>query len=577
MSDNAERRSLKAHPRLIYNTIFSQAGTLAKAILECVMNSVDAQAKRCDITLTNSSFIVSDNGVGFQTREEIETRFEVFGQPHDESENKRYGRFRIGRGQALAYGINTWTTATFEIRCDAKNEGLEYNLKELKKNHPGCLIDVKLYDELSNTRLQETSTDLADWCAWVPIPVTLNGTQVSTDPEDVDDWSEVTDDAWYRFNDKSELKVFNQGVHTQTFSKHQMGIGGEIVSKVALDLNTARNEIKSTCPVWNRIRKVIDRHSDRHAAKSKSLDDGERAALLKRLVAKTLTEDLAERVQIITAATGRHYTIGRTADIRFGYRVTFGPLGCPVADRIHRSNTAFVVADRLLRDTRLSAEEFCRLLDETPGGWGDHSRELLDFESLAAGMNTTFAIISENKYTARERFWMALINSARYDLGRLTAQVHAKFDSGEEALDTDSLAAAYEGTMEMKRTILLGEGPANGWTDGRSYIAINREYMSATPLTLEGFVLMGTLLIHEYCHLNPDIGAHDHDQAFYESYHDLSRTALGVFVNKCISYSPRVSAQQLRKLTKKENQLQDQVTAATNATAALIKQTNRPR
>ena len=123
-----ETRRFKMHPKLLFDVIQRQAGSLAKAVLEGVMNSIDAKATKCRITLTNNELTISDDGTGIRTRKSIEDFFETFGQPHDESEGKVYGTFRMGRGQLFAYGKNRWRTGPFEMKIDIKNKGLDYEL-----------------------------------------------------------------------------------------------------------------------------------------------------------------------------------------------------------------------------------------------------------------------------------------------------------------------------------------------------------------------------------------------------------------------------------------------------------------
>src|SRR5690606_17939145 len=116
---NAERRTLKMHPHLLWSVIHRQAGTIGKGILEGVMNSVDAGATRCDIILDREHFSIEDDGKGFASDQEIEDFFETFGTPHEEGDAK-YGRFRMGRGQMMAFGMNVWHTNNYKMVVDLK-------------------------------------------------------------------------------------------------------------------------------------------------------------------------------------------------------------------------------------------------------------------------------------------------------------------------------------------------------------------------------------------------------------------------------------------------------------------------
>ena len=89
-----ERRAFGVHPQILLTIMREQAGSLSKALAELVMNSVDAGARRIDITIGEATFIVADDGQGFTSREQLENFFEIFGTPHNEDDAySRYGRF----------------------------------------------------------------------------------------------------------------------------------------------------------------------------------------------------------------------------------------------------------------------------------------------------------------------------------------------------------------------------------------------------------------------------------------------------------------------------------------------------
>lgn len=144
----AERKHLKMHTKLLLDVIKRQAGTLHKAILEGVMNAIEAGATRVDVNFTETptpKLIISDNGKGIQTVADIEQFFETFGTPHNESEGKVWAQFRMGRGQLFSFGKNVWTTGTFRMTVDIDRMGLEYELNQNLQQYNGCYIDIDLY------------------------------------------------------------------------------------------------------------------------------------------------------------------------------------------------------------------------------------------------------------------------------------------------------------------------------------------------------------------------------------------------------------------------------------------------
>ena len=98
------------HRSIIRHLIFSQAGSLSKALLELCMNSLDAKAKTISVAFSSDmrQVTVTDDGVGFNRTQEIKKLFGTFGFDHqtevEMARNRQLGRFGLGRAQCLAFG-----------------------------------------------------------------------------------------------------------------------------------------------------------------------------------------------------------------------------------------------------------------------------------------------------------------------------------------------------------------------------------------------------------------------------------------------------------------------------------------
>jgi hypothetical protein len=67
-----QRRRFNMHPKLLLDVIKRQAGTLHKAILEGIMNGIEAGANRVDIAYVPGAqpkLRITDNGKGIATAE----------------------------------------------------------------------------------------------------------------------------------------------------------------------------------------------------------------------------------------------------------------------------------------------------------------------------------------------------------------------------------------------------------------------------------------------------------------------------------------------------------------------------
>src|SRR5690606_23598776 len=105
-----------------------------------------------------------------------------------------------------------------------------------------------------------------------------NGEQISKRPE-AGKWDAEDEDAYYRFSERQMLEIYNLGVLVTSVSSGQYGVGGVVVSKQRLDVNFARNDVQSSCPVFSRIEKTLRSRSKNTAKKKARLTDGERESL----------------------------------------------------------------------------------------------------------------------------------------------------------------------------------------------------------------------------------------------------------------------------------------------------------
>jgi len=276
----SEIRTLSAHADTIYSLIQRQAGSLSKAIVECVMNSIDAFATAVEIKLTSRRLEVIDNGIGFKSKDQITAWFEELGFFHEEGNHRTFGKFGVGRAQLWAYGDSRWTTNEFAMYVDVKNNGLDYELEEhLDIVHKGVKIESSLYQELSPRVLQQTLGELERLLAYVAIPVHLNGRVISRDPARMRDWTYESERLWIRVGKDLSASgaltaVYNQGVKVQDMWLPEIP-ESLVISKPGFQFvqDMSRNSVDtSKCPIWAEALEVLNRHrvkAKRSSASSK--------------------------------------------------------------------------------------------------------------------------------------------------------------------------------------------------------------------------------------------------------------------------------------------------------------------
>lgn len=74
-------------------------------------------------------------------------------------------------------------------------------------------------------------------------------------------------------------------------------------------------------------------------------------------------------------------------------------------------------------------------------------------------------------------------------------------------------------TWVKPRKIYAGESDSEAWTDGISYICINRRHLKAVHKSPDRFLYVVQLLVHEYLHECQDNQRHYHDELFHEDFH----------------------------------------------------------
>ena len=536
----SENRQFKMHPQLIMDTMQRQAGTLDKAILEGVMNGVDAGASSINITLTDSKLIIVDDGRGFRSRKEIDDWFETFGQPHTESEGKTYGRFRMGRGQLFAYGKNLWRAGAFRMSVDINNRGLDYTLETLEQEHEGCRIEIKLYEKLLPSELNEIMDDLKFKAKFVKTQLVLNEKKINISPEEYS-WTEETEDADIKLGSGKALCVYNQGIHVMDFPNHKFGVCGEIVSKKPLKVNFARNEIMSDCPVWRRVRAGIQTEATaQNVVRRTRANDDTRKNLCRQLrdnqIAVVAQARTLKFIPKYSDTQGNNTPSCSYNEIVKDYkgRITTVPADGEYYEhdvaQMLRHKLCFV-ADRKILDWFGcdSLEDVINVFNRT----GNSKLKEIDFQKQCDSLNIENYLVPEKEWTVNEKLLMQILN-------RMLAWLYWPFQHVDDSETVD----------RRKRKIVVGAGSlleaAPAWTDGFSFVAINREFISKLPkptLRAANWGAFARIILHELCHDTPTTKAHTHSKKFYELYHDVRNynhraDLIGSFVRNCMLEVP---------------------------------------
>lgn len=516
MTVAAETRTFKMHPKLLVDVIKRQAGSIEKAVLEAVMNAIEAGSTFVKITVDPRRIQIEDDGKGFANRKEIENFFETFGQPHDASEGKKWAQFRMGRGQMFAFGINHWVTGKFRMLVDINGKGLDYDLHVDQASVKGCKIVIDLYEGLVPRAIAVVKSEIERYVKYVEVPVTVNEVEVNSSPSECKFLKE-TEDGYFNLSDAHQLQIYNMGVFVCSMGKHVYGCGGTIVSKNRLDVNFARNDIIRSCPEWRKIVKEIELYSPKVRKKTK-LDDQERANLIERVLAGEIPYDEFMSMPLFVDVSGHAWTATKIGKSEFK-TYSVADEGNRIGDKLMQSGIALVL------DKAVTALWGCKanvLFEKTFEFKGLKSRLIYGqkkfeaIEVIGKSINDKFFIVSKDNWTKGQAIWVRVLEKMNSMASNMTGQ--------------------------KSRPILIGESQtANAWTNGSSYIAFNTDFLNREKLVKNGcpnlcsLIEVAEVLLHEYCHDDDSTMTMVHSPEFYKAHHDAN---LGLAVAKNWNYIP---------------------------------------
>lgn len=533
-------------PQIIHHIIYSQAGSIGKAIIELIMNSADASASTARLTMTKEGFHCSDDGSGFASRDDVLCYFGRFGTPHAEGD-ATYGRFRLGRGQIMAHAKTEWASNRWLMKVDTRTMGYNYELEDLAAPSTGCSITGTWYEPLNDLELMSAIQEIRDLVRYTPISVELNGRVITRDPAN-EKWDFEDELAYYRAKEDGPVSIYNQGVLVRHDSSHVWGAGGLIVSKKAIALNVSRTEIlRKTCPVWKPIAKEFGSLADSVSAR---LGDHRKTEARREKSARSLLSGDAnictvyEREEVITLLPGkRHITLldfrskahrlHTSGSDRGTYTLVEHGSDIPKGEAIAREEIIQIVhpktlerfgchnfldfeeaLERAFANVSAEAQAIEDRGERAPWFWRGKpidSPELVAFSTFRDAFIERTQIVDERKALDKEtrRAWTALRWCLQHYAGACVGA--SRYRNGRLRYD------------EKRLHVLLGESNnAEAWTDGETYLAIDCaivKRLSSKPLETVAYIF--GLVEHEVAHQGDSIAC-GHDEAFYQRYHDIS-------------------------------------------------------
>ncbi|WP_122228418.1 ATP-binding protein, partial [Pseudomonas syringae group genomosp. 3] len=362
------------------------------------------------------------------------------------------------------------------------------------------------------------------------ISVELNGRLITRDPA-TEKWDFEDEYAYYRAKEEGAVSIYNQGVLVRHDSSHLWGAGGLIVTKQAIALNVSRSEIlRKTCPVWKAIAKVFGPLADKVSGELGGRRKTEARRARSALSLLSGAADVAKifcHEEVITVLPGkRHITLMDFINKAFRehkgtYTVVLKGSDIPKGEGIAGQRIIQVLHPQTLdRFGCHSVEDFEDVLERVIANarpavshWYRELKvpQCAAFSTVKKAYVERTSIVDEKKALDKEtrRAWIAL---------RWCLQHYAGACVGAERWK--------DGTVRHSKDlldVLLGESnTSEAWTDGKTYLAINRpivQRLKSEPMKTAAYIF--GLVEHEVAHQGDSLAC-GHDEAFYQRFHDIS-------------------------------------------------------
>ena len=357
------------------------------------------------------------------------------------------------------------------------------------------------------------------------VELTINGERANKPPSQ-QKWTREDDFAYVKLkpdDQYSGIEIYQQGVFVETIPAHVYGLSGTVVTKVPVKLNFARNQIIRSCPKWKKITKLLTHESKKKSKKQINFKEHEKAAVVRQYLDSEINIDVFHTIRVFTDVRGKDWSIstlkratGDSADYELTpdkrLQIAFAPLYDNMADKAMQSDQGIVFTTGchsiLGFDSQKQLWDFmCQCFDKK-SGYGKKSKDvfhLTTVKEMMKGQDANYLIIKDP--TPTENIVLDGLMTLACDMERAVGINHTR------------------GYYSPQRIIRLGDSTcANGWTDGKTYVTIDRRFLNQhIPMSQYDAVALVQLYLHELCHNAPDTEGHGHDLDFYKKYHDEGR------------------------------------------------------
>ena len=557
-------KKFKLHPKFIVNAIEQQANGLPKAIVELIMNSIDANATEVNIKIWENKsghiqFEIADNGKGF-TKKSIEEYFALFGAPHEEGD-ATYGKFRIGRGQVFNYATTTWISNSYKLYVDVykplrekSDEELGFTFTKLDEKHRGCTISGYVYTNLTESMgsIPHIIDEIHSIIKYIQVPVYINGNKVNISIDDLKQAGETVIEDEYAYYilrpDSISLSVYNIGVWVPYARFRNAIFRGAIISKKQFKITSSRNEIiEDRCELYKNISRNITNSIDHTFIKLSTVKekknerfnssvalsmfknilksgidnctyDTEAVQMLLNTPINVFTDYKGNRKNLLDLAKAQSVLVlyGSDYDVQIVEKIE-NKTACLVIEETYDLSSLFVnTRERLLEEyaKRNESPDPDIIYDDIP-----LTLNLFGFIRQLVTEYTDIELNDQVYLSYKDEKEKVAFNRKIIDQAKLNKKEKQFLEFLQKM--NDLFCESYPDFINDcygKREIFLGKSELdNAWTNMTSNIVFDVRTLTMYEQHL--FQRLLFILIHEYAHLLDDEDGHDF--IFYERFHEF--------------------------------------------------------
>jgi len=483
---------------LLRDVISKQTGSLNKAIKELFQNSFDAKATQIDVILDYNSLRFIDNGCGMNN-EEIDKFFRVFGCTLKRCDDTKTGAFGMGRGQVFSFGVVSWKTQNYIMTVNIR-KSLDYVLEETDDYVDGTDITIEFYRNLRSWEISniiyQVKRDI------LPPP----GVIIRFDEK-------VYAPLVERFEDFSNDKyaVFISNMHTSTIFNGYLSVRDIVNSNYKysimplnkLDLNFARNEFiensQSTKDLFDFIYNIEE-----------------------LMASQKNRFNMREALNVIDLLAGKRIKLSSVYDKKI----------------VPLSNEKLISFKELIEEPNMG------VLFGEKDIWADDCLRQ-DYKVISQSIAVRIKRIKEN-FNLRE---LKFLNKSTKELSKkgfhkkielleLKKNIQYYYMAVELNQYIFNRALRVEDVIDLREVGVGASDVANAWTDGYSYICINKSCIERYRNKEEAMLSLWAILCHEYSHTDINTKEDYHNYEFYELYEDTVRITLP-YLSHCLRYITR--------------------------------------